>query len=208
MITAETEFESQILHVYLGAIYLLRPEVKRMQPESSLAKSDKFDPQQIADLHDQFYSVVYRYVRFRLDDPQACEDITSEVFLNLIDAVHKRNQSIHNVKSWLLGTASNLINDYLRNSYKRPTENLDEKEIPYEHTPEEATELSWQKQAVRAAITRLTIEQQNVLALRFSEERSIEETAKLMGKTIGAVKTLQFRALTALKDLLDGRRKR
>ena len=179
-----------------------------MDSELPLARSKKIDAQQLAALHDKLYPVVYRYVRYRLDDPQVCEDISSEVFLNLIDALTRRDHTIKNIRAWLLGTASNLINDYLRIAYKRPIENLDEQEIPDDRSPEDAAELKSQHQMVRAAMQHLTPEQQHVLALRFADERSIEETAKLMGKTIGAVKTMQFRALTALKELLDGRRKR
>ena len=52
----------------------------------------------------------------------------------------------------------------------------------------------------------LTREQQHVLALRFSEERSVEETARLMDKTVGAVKTLQYRAIAGLRQRLRGER--
>jgi RNA polymerase sigma-70 factor (ECF subfamily) len=55
---------------------------------------------------------------------------------------------------------------------------------------------------------RLTREQQHVLALRFSQGFSVEETAKLMNKTIGAVKVLQFRALATMRTLLTGEKKR
>jgi RNA polymerase sigma-70 factor (ECF subfamily) len=201
--------ESRFLHVYLTApLPFSASEVSRMDSELSLARSQKIDSQNLAALHDSLYPVVYRYIRYRLEDPQVCEDISSEVFLSLIDALARRDRSIKNIKAWLLGTASNLINDHLRNIYKRPTVNLEEQEIPDDRSPEEAAELRAQQQTVRIAMRRLTPEQQHVLALRFSDERSLEETAMLMGKTIGAVKTLQFRALTALKDLLDGRRKR
>ena len=54
--------------------------------------------------------------------------------------------------------------------------------------------------AVREAIRQLTPEQQHVLALRFSQELSLEETAAVMGKTITAVKVLQFRAVQALRQ--------
>jgi RNA polymerase sigma-70 factor, ECF subfamily len=184
------------------------PEANRMEPDLTLGQSDKLTSQQLAEIHDRFYPIVFRYVRYRLDDVQVCEDITSETFLIFLDVLQKRDRSIKNVRAWLMGTASNLINDYLRNTYKRPSDNIDEREIPDHHTPEDAAELAWQQQAIRKALVDLTTEQQNVLALRFSGEHSIEETATLMGKSVGAVKTLQFRALTALKEILNGKRKR
>ena len=190
------------------SVSIFAPEINRMEPDLTLGQSDKLNSQQLAEIHDRFYPVVFRYVCYRLDDVQVCEDITSETFLIFIDALQKHNRPIKNVRAWLMGTASNLINDYLRNAYKRPTDDIDEKEIPDHRTPEDTAESNWQQQAIRKALLRLTTEQQNVLALRFSGEHSIEETAILMGKSIGAVKTLQFRALTALKEILNGRRKR
>ena len=68
-------------------------------------------------------------------------------------------------------------------------------------------EKAWQRKEVRAALEKLTSEQQHVIALRFSEEYSLEETAELMDKSVGAIKTLQFRALTALRQMLGGDRK-
>jgi len=56
---------------------------------------------------------------------------------------------------------------------------------------------------IRWAMVRLTIDQQHVLALRFSQDLSLEETATIVGKSINAVKVLQFRALAAMRRLLD-----
>jgi RNA polymerase sigma-70 factor (ECF subfamily) len=55
------------------------------------------------------------------------------------------------------------------------------------------------------ALQELTPEQQHVLALRFSDERSIDETANIMGKSATAVKALQFRAITSLRRLIEAR---
>jgi len=56
---------------------------------------------------------------------------------------------------------------------------------------------------IRWAMARLTQDQQHVLALRFSQDFSLEETASAVGKSINAVKVLQFRALAAMRRFLD-----
>ena len=56
---------------------------------------------------------------------------------------------------------------------------------------------------MRKALGQLTAEQQHVLSLRFTEDRSLEETAEIIGKSITAVKALQFRAVAALRRMLD-----
>ncbi len=195
------------LYVFSDVAFSPSPvEWNIMDPELELVQVTNPDPQTLALIHDKLYPVVYRYVRFRLDDEQICEDITSEVFLRLLDTLNKRNHSIKNLRGWLLGTASHLINDHLRLRYARPIETLEEYHADDGPDPEEAAFSSWQRIQVRAAMQKLTLEQQHVLALRFSEERSLEETARLMDKTIGAVKTLQFRALAGLRQLLGGDR--
>lgn len=174
-----------------------------MKSESSLTRTKNPDIGTLSAIHDQFYPVVYRYVHFRLENQQVCEDIAGEVFLRLLTAVQHKDAAIQNMKGWLLGTASHLINDHLRRRYARPTENLDDVEIPSPETPEDTTIANQQHREIRTAISRLTNEQQHVLALRFTEEFSLEETARLMGKKVGAVKVLQFRAIESLRRLLD-----
>jgi RNA polymerase sigma-70 factor (ECF subfamily) len=106
----------------------------------------------------------------------------------------------------LFGTVSNLVNDYLRSAYAHKVQPLDEvTPLADGYHPEHSYELTWHAQQLRQAMQRLTPEQQHVLALRFAEEYSLEETASVMGKTITAVKQLQFRAVASLRRLLEER---
>ncbi len=95
----------------------------------------------------------------------------------------------------------------MRHHYARPVEELKEHSdgghIVDSNSPEQFLEDSFQRQEVRHAFQKLTSEQQNVLALRFADERSLDETARIIGKSISAVKALQFRALASLRRYLD-----
>ncbi len=175
-----------------------------MNPTRLLERAQCMDPQALAQIHDRFYPAVYRYVRYRLDNEQVVEDISSEVFLRLLDHLHLQKSEIRDLRAWLIGTASNLVNDHLRQKYRRPTEDLEDHESltsgdDLHHTVEQNDS----QRAVRQAIQQLTREQQHVLALRFSQGMSIEETAQMMNKTIGAIKVLQFRALASIRKLLE-----
>ncbi len=174
--------------------------------DDTLARARRLDSNALVEIHDRYYPEVYRYVRYRLDDPQACEDITSEVFLRLLDALHRQRGPTTSLRGWLMGTASNLVNDHLRRHYARTLENLEDngeaENLNDGMTPESTLDDSLQKRKVRHALRQLTLEQQHVLALRFSEERSLDETAKIIGKSVTAVKALQFRALASLRRLL------
>jgi RNA polymerase sigma-70 factor (ECF subfamily) len=157
------------------------------------------DPQSIGAIYDQYFSEVYRYVCYRINDDATAEDIASDVFMRLLEAVQKRMGPQTSLKGWLIATASNAVNDHLRRQYRRPTEALSDA-IPDDASSVHAeVDLRERNRAVRTAYAQLTPEQQHVLALRFGQGYSLEETADHMKKKVNAVKALQFRALAALQ---------
>ena len=175
-----------------------------MDPDKTLAAARELDEKALAAIHDEHYPTVYRYVRYRLDDEQLVEDIAAEVFLRFLDTLKRKGGEIRDVRPWLIGTATNLINDHLRRKYRRPTEDLEDFEFLASHeTPEHAAESSDVRRRVSDAMQKLTTEQQQVISMRFVLEYSVEETARMMRKTAGAVKVLQFRALASLRRLLE-----
>ena len=179
-----------------------------MKPESDLetllAQAHQFDPRALSALHDLFYPQVFRYVSYRIEDQQTCEDLTSEVFIRLLDFFKNKHGNIHKVKAWMLSTANHLIQDHYRASYRRQEEWIENHEnIPSRHSPEEEFDKDFTSQELRRALVHLTGAQQHVITLRFSQEMSLQETAETMNKSIEAVKVLQFRALAALRRQLD-----
>lgn len=171
-----------------------------------LEDARQFDPRALAALHDQLYPQVYRYVCYRVDDLHVCEDISAEVFLRFLVVLKKKGQNVQSARGWLLGTANHLVMDFYRKKYRRRDENLDHHtNLPDHHDPEQEAETSFTLEEVREAMRNLTSDQQHVITLRFSQEFSLEETARMMGKSINAVKVLQYRALAALRRQLDGR---
>jgi RNA polymerase sigma-70 factor (ECF subfamily) len=157
------------------------------------------DQQSIGAVYDQYFSEIYRYVLYRLGDPTLAEDIASDVFVRLLESVQSGHPPQTNLKGWLIGTASHVVTDYLRQKYRRPEEEISES-IP-DRGPSITAEVDQREQnrIVNDAYAHLTPEQQHVLALRFGQGYSLEETATLMNKNVNAVKALQFRALAALQ---------
>ena len=174
-----------------------------MAAEELIPRLRRLDMNALAQVHDQHYPEVYRYVRFRLSDEQASEDIAAEVFMRLLEALHRDKGPDRSVRAWLFATASNLINDHLRLRYAHPVKDIEEEELVATDDPTRAFDHKWQNAQVQMAIQKLTSEQQHVLALRFAEEMSIEETAAQMDRSINAVKVLQFRAIAALRRHLE-----
>ncbi len=156
-------------------------------------------------IHELFYPEIFRYLRFRLQDEQLVEDLAGEVFLRFLDALHKGRGPDRNLRGWLLGTASNLVVDHLRRKYRRKEQPLEEKHensLVENGTPESTWETASLQKDMREALKKLTPDQQHVLALRFADDRSLEETALVIGKNVNAVKALQFRALGTLRRYL------
>lgn len=173
-----------------------------MDPDSILVLARQLDPAALGQIHDRHYAEVFRYVAYRVGEPHVREDITSEVFLRLLGALQRGRGPRENLRGWLLGTASHLVSDHYRERFSRGTVELDEQQPDHGESPAAAAERAHEELRVRRAMHKLTQDQQHVLALRFSEERSLEDTAQMMGRSIGAVKVLQFRALAALRRAL------
>jgi len=161
------------------------------------------DSQAVSLVYDRYFPEVFRYVRYRLGDEGLSEDIASEVFFRLLKAVKDRRGPERNLRGWLIGTAHHMVTDHLRRKYRHPVEAISDLLSFDGKDPPEEVEQRDTSSALRLALSQLTHDQQHVLALRFGQGCSLEETAALMKKKVNAVKALQFRALNALQHKMD-----
>jgi RNA polymerase sigma-70 factor (ECF subfamily) len=159
----------------------------------------QLDSQVIGAVYDKYFPEVYRYVHYRLGDQTLAEDIASDVFVRLLEAAQSGRPPQSNLKAWLISTASHVVMDHLRRKYRRPVEAISESMPDLGPTVHAQFDLREQNRFVQQAYAQLTVEQQDVLALRFGQGYSLEETAMYMKKKVNAVKALQFRALAALQ---------
>lgn len=179
-----------------------RGAVTRMQNWDERQMLDglrELDSQVIGAIYDRYSADVFRYARYRLGDEHVAEDIASEVFVRLLEAAQNGRGPQANIRAWLISTAQHMVTDHLRRVYRRPTESIPDDLM--DETPAPFDELARREESrdFRQAYAHLTPEQQHVLALRFGEGYSLEETAAVLKKKINAVKALQFRALAALQ---------
>ena len=166
--------------------------------QSELDGLRSLDPQVISAVYERYFQTVYRYIFYRVGDPTLAEDLTSEVFLRLLQAARSNRAPAVNLKGWLLGTSAHAVNDHFRGSYRQPLANLYDGIEDTAQQPAEEVEQRERQRRLRGAMAHLTPEQQHVLALRFGEGYSLEETATVMKKNVNAIKQLQLRALAAL----------
>ena len=176
-----------------------------MQDEEKVVqRAQQNDPNAFAELYDEYFDKIYRYIALKIGDKEEAEDMTQQVFL-------KARQSISSFKwkgvpfsAWLYRIAHNLIVDYLRKSKKRPDTLPDETIITDNsgNNPEQLVEKRMDIEQVMEAARHLTEAQREVISLRFAGEMPIAQVAKIMGKSQGAIKALQHSAIVSLRKML------
>lgn len=168
-----------------------------------LARAQDLDKNAIAQIHDAYYAPLYRYFSFRVGDPQTAEDLTGELFIRFVQALHRRRGPRDNIGGWLYGTAANVLKEHYRKQRKQRLVPLDDALPGRRPTPEQDVSDHIAAEQLRRAIGDLTPEQQEVLALRFGYEMPHRQVADTLGKSEGAVRMLQVRAIAALTELLS-----
>lgn len=161
-----------------------------------LARARRWDLDALGVLHERYYPEVYRYVFYRLGDEQVSEGVCAEVFVCLLSALPRRRGPARNLRGWLLKTAAGLVDvrlrdrTSLRDQYKRLVASRTESQ-PLEGESEAAVSQT------RQMLRRLSLDQQHLLAVRFAQNRSLDETAAILEKPARKVKAAQFEALAA-----------
>jgi RNA polymerase sigma-70 factor, ECF subfamily len=155
-------------------------------------------------LYDHYSDTVYRYIYYRVNTRATAEDLTSETFLRALRRISTFTWQGRDFGAWLVTTARNLVADHFKSSRFRlevtTGEMLDANEV--ERSPEESVLESLSNAALLEAVRKLNPQQQECVTLRFLQGLSVAETARIMGKNEGAIKTLQYRAVRTLARLL------
>ena len=154
-------------------------------------------------IYESYFPAIFQYIRLRVDDAHTAEDLASDVFIKLVSAFEKRKAPRHSLRGWLFKVARNTINTHYGKVKQFPTTTLDEW-IPTsaDDDPEIRVIRSMNAEKARRALRMLAPEQQEVLILRFGQALNLQETADIMGKSVSAVKSLQFRAVNTLRHIL------
>jgi len=163
-----------------------------------LNRARSLDPAALEQIHDMYYVPIFRYVAFRINEHETAEDLTSEVFTRLLSALRDHTAPQKTIRAWLYSVASHIVKDYYRKKYRRPQTTLNDSIPSLADSPDKKVEMNLAKEQLHQAMTDLTEDQQQVLALRFGYEMSIRDVAQTIGKSEGAIKMLQARAIAAL----------
>ncbi len=167
------------------------------------------DSNALVQLYRHHLDYIYRYVYMHVGTQADAEDLTSEIFLQMMENLD-RYRGRGKFRSWLLGIARHVVNDFWRTHYRMGEEPLGELELTWAANPFSAgdpdNDLERQKNLVllmREWLARLPDHYRRVLELRFLEGRSIRETAQAMNCTETTVKVRQYRALKKLAQAMS-----
>jgi RNA polymerase sigma-70 factor (ECF subfamily) len=169
-----------------------------------LEKAKELDPVALEALYDRYAPKIYSYLYRRLGDPDIAEDLSAQVFLRMLEAVQKGQPWKTSFSGWLYRIAHNLVVDHFRRRSRSVKVSLEDAPplIAPDGNPVEITDRKLASERLRLAMQQLTHDQALVVSMRFLEELSVSEVASAMGRSEGAVKALQYRAVIALRDVM------
>ena len=178
--------------------------LKKEADERLLIEAAQLDPARFGELYECHFERVYAYVVRRVHDRAETEDLTSEVFHHALANLGRFEWRGIPFAAWLFRIAANLISDRWQKSGREVADGSDfDAVLSSAEIPAEIEECERRATLFRLVET-LPAEQKRVVVMRFVEEKSIKEVAREISKTEGAVKQLQFRALTALRARMEG----
>ncbi len=164
-----------------------------------------YEHQALTELCELYYRDVYSYIYYRVSNVQDAEDLTDDVFLKMVEAIRScRSREEKSFLAWLFRIAGNSVVDHHRRQAVRDHLPLDEEHLPAHSGPEVPVETKLAQERLQQALLKLTDDQQQVVILRFIEGLSNAETAQILGKSEGAIKSLQRRGLVSLRCILEG----
>jgi RNA polymerase sigma-70 factor (ECF subfamily) len=165
-------------------------------------RAQEYDPVAFGEIYERYYNGVYKYIYYRVGDQALAEDLTMEVFVKAMEAIDGFTFRGVPFSAWLYRIASNLVIDHFRRQPAQPALSLEEKLVASVEQSVIVLESEFAHQALRRALSELTDDQQQVIVLKFVDGLSNHEVAQVLGKTEGAVKSLQHRALASLGRVL------
>jgi RNA polymerase sigma-70 factor (ECF subfamily) len=169
---------------------LIRPEADQRQ----LIEAAQRDPRRFAELYQQNFERVYAFIARRVRGRAAAEDLTSEVFQRALETLPRFEWRGIPFAAWLLRIARNALADHWqRAAREQGNPGAEETEEPIDMEEVE------RRAALFRLVEGLPADQRRVVVERFVEQRSIREIAQALGRSEGAVKQLQFRALENLR---------
>jgi RNA polymerase sigma-70 factor (ECF subfamily) len=148
-------------------------------------------------IYERYAPAIYRYIYFRIGEAELAEDLQAEVFLRMLEGIHRYEDRGWPISAWLYRIAHDRTIDTIRRRRNR-------QQLPLEawggmcDGPEGAVSAQMDYEEIKRTLDDLTEDQRQVIQMRFLADMSIQEVATKLGRTEGSVKALQHRGLQSL----------
>jgi RNA polymerase sigma-70 factor (ECF subfamily) len=188
---------------------IMQGETGHAQPdalEQLIRRAQGGDASAFGHLYEHFYDKIFRYVMFKTGDRIDAEDITTDVFLRMLESIGSFKFQGYPFSSWLFRIAHNLIVDHFRRRARRQTAPLDDAMAVAGGSSgdmDHKIDIDLSVAEVYEAMDDLTDLQREVMSLRFAAGLSVKETAEAVGRKENAVKALQHAAVKKLRAALN-----
>ena len=160
--------------------------------ERLLIEAAQKDASRFGELYEANFNRIYSFVSRRVGNRQEAQDLTSEVFHKALANLKRFEWRGAPFASWLYRMAANAVADHYQ-------EKAREGQLPAEEVSDDAMADAERRASLAQCVDRLPKDQRRVIVMRFVEQRSIREIAEDLGKTEGAIKQLQWRAMQNLR---------
>jgi RNA polymerase sigma-70 factor (ECF subfamily) len=175
--------------------------VDNIADDGQLIIEARSSPAAFTRLYRRHYDAVFRYCSHRLFERQTAEDVTSEVFLKIVEQFNSFEGSEKQFRAWLYKIATNAANEHLRKNARRDAllKNACRQNNSTDSTDSPAEKLALLKQAMLS----LKPKYQTIITLRFFENLKLTEIAEVLGRSDGTVRSQLARALAKLRERIN-----
>ena len=176
--------------------------------EEALVERAKEDPVAFGVLYERYVRKIYRYIYCRTGNRHDAEDLTARTFHRALANIDRYESKGFPFSAWLYRIAHNLVANWLRDRSRHPVISLDQ--LPSTRRRdigaiEYHAEANDEREALLEAIRRLASDRQQLLILKLMEGMSNAEIGQVMDRSVGAIKSLYYRTLIALREDLEKR---
>jgi RNA polymerase sigma-70 factor, ECF subfamily len=166
-------------------------------------RAQQGDREALEELYLMHFDRIYSYLQMSVGNRHDAEDLTNQTFVKMLESIDRFEWRKAPISAWLFRIAHNLAMDHFRSRKRwQPEEEPPEPEGSEQRSAEEEAFQSIGRQSMLEMIEDLSIDQQQVLTLKFVFNFSNADAATILGKTEGAIKSLQHRALASLQRQL------
>ena len=182
--------------------------------EAQLIEQCRTDAAAFGQVFDAWYKPVFGYIMRRTGDYDLSKDIAAETFLKAFLKIGGFQWRGIRLSSWLYRIATNELNQYYRSSKYKPQslqqlmENPQMEKLLHENAANEREMMEQELKAyddynrIRQNLLKLDIKYQEVISLRYFEQKSNAEISEILGKNEGTIKSLMSRGLEKLRNML------